>query len=75
MMTDKTVKPIPKSLHTVTVLVKLARYLKAASPRVSVPPRSWDSWLDAALMLLDYSKTPDTHELRAAALKQLEAAR
>lgn len=69
-MTDKTVKPIPKSLHTVTVLVKLARHFRVTQGW------SYDNLegpLDEALRFLGYATTPDTHELRAAALKQLEA--
>lgn len=61
-------KPIPKSLHTVTVLVNMARlYMEARGhgPEVSV---------NTALDRLHLLHRPDPHNLRAAALKQLEAA-
>ena len=51
-------KPLPKSLHTVTVLAKLARHL-------SVDPAE-------ILAALGYSEDADPYGLTAAARKQLK---
>jgi hypothetical protein len=66
-MTDA--KPIPKSLHTVTVLVAVARlhlrkYVSGGSPGLAV---------DDALETLGLLGKPDPYGLRAAALKALAA--
>lgn len=58
-------KPIPKSLHTVTVIVKLARYHHNAERG------TYDRSIAWAVKFLGYADTPDTHGLAAAALKQL----
>ncbi len=58
-------KPIPKSLHTVTVIVKLARYHHNAERG------TYDRSIVWAVKFLGYADTPDTHGLAAAALKQL----
>lgn len=52
-------KTLPKSLHTVTVLVNLARHLGS---------------VDAALTVLGYGEgtAEDPHQLAVAALKQME---
>ena len=55
-------KPIPKSLHTVTVLVTMSRLLSPSEPAKGV--------LDV-LKSLGYTDTPDTYELVRQALKQL----
>lgn len=58
---------LPKSLHTVTVLVRVATHLadigQADSPSDAV---------EAALDLLGYSETPDTYALADAACRQLD---
>jgi hypothetical protein len=58
-------RPIPKSLHTVTVLVKLARHFEDWE---SMPP---EDAVDFAMRSLGLRHLPDPHGLRAAALKQL----
>jgi hypothetical protein len=68
-MTYTPTKPIPKSLHTVTVLVAVARlhlrkYVSGGSPGLAV---------DDAIETLGLAGKPDTYGLRAAALKVLEA--
>lgn len=67
-MTDT--KPIPKSLHTVRVLVVFAREYLSSHDGEAVP---YSSAVDVALFRLGYENTPDTHGLRAAALKQIGA--
>ena len=61
-MTQKT---MPKSLHTVTVLVRVAalfqRYENCAAEEA----------LDLALIQLGYGAAPDDYGLAASALKQL----
>lgn len=64
MTTDK---PLAKSLHTITVLVRIAGYLKATSNT----PCSDETAVYSALVILGYTDAPDPHGLRAAALKQL----
>jgi hypothetical protein len=61
-------KPIPKSLHTVTVLVMLARRLMQSSQQ----PRSADAAVDMALSILGYdADTVDTYGLKAQAVAKL----
>ena len=62
MTTDLT-KPIPKSLHTVTVLVKLAGLFQRTQGYYPADA------LAAAVAFLGYADTPDAHGLAAAALK------
>lgn len=64
-------KPIPKSLHTVTVLVKLAKHARGLLIMGDNADRRSIAW---AVEFLGYTGTPDTHELAAAALKQMGAA-
>lgn len=62
-------KPLPKSLHTITALANVAKYLNtlAFTPAAAVV-RACD--------ILGYSETPDDpHGLIAAATKQVEASR
>lgn len=60
-------KPMPKSLHTVTVLVKLARHaMETYSDNI-------DGAISWALEFLGYSRSQDTYGLAAAARKQLQA--
>lgn len=60
-------KPIPKSLHTVTVLVRVARDIQKREG-LNNPDA-----IAAALDLLGYTdeNIPDTHGLVPAALKQM----
>lgn len=59
-------KPIPKSLHTVTVLIKLAAHL--ASLTVGATPREC---VNDALEFLGYDLNDDAHSLASAARKIL----
>lgn len=59
-------KPIAKSLHTITVLVRVARDIKARHPE-----RDTFSAVYAALDLLGLGDMPDDHGLVSATLKQL----
>jgi hypothetical protein len=65
-------KPIPKSLHTVTVLRRLAEVLA----RLSMPAETSPAEAVAeVLRVLGYADTPDTHELAAKAVEMLERER
>ena len=57
-------KPLPKSLHTVTVLVNLSRY-------ITVIGYGYETALQLALEILGYMECEDTHHLKDAALRQL----
>lgn len=59
-------KPLAKSLHTVTVLVRVAKALNRNS--------IWSNGMaiDLALEALGLADMPDTYGLAAAALKQLD---
>lgn len=57
-------KPIPKSLHTVTVLVRLADSYGRADP---------EGRIERALEFLGYGSAPDDHGLAAAALKVIKS--
>lgn len=61
-------KPIPKSLHTVTALVKLARL------RDELTGGKFDRFANVewAVQLLGYENTPDDHNLAAQACRQLQ---
>ena len=62
-------KPIPKSLHTVTVIVRLARFFRGFTVMGDdLNARS----IAYAVEKLGYADTPDTHELAAKALEILE---
>lgn len=58
-------KPLAKSLHTITVLVRVSRYL-IATEYYTVPTA-----LSEATKLLGLDTSPDVYGLVAAALKQL----
>lgn len=62
-------KPIPKSLHTVTVLVRMAIAYKET---VDWGSETWAYLVDRVIEDLGLDDKPDTHGLRQAALKQLE---
>ena len=59
-------KPLAKSLHTITVLVRVARDIKARHPE-----RDTFSAVYAALDLLGLNGMPDTYGLALQAEKQL----
>lgn len=60
-------KPIPKSLHTVTVLVAIAReQLLLTSHRWT-----YENCVDAALSILGLDNTPDAYGLREQAIRKL----
>ena len=61
-------KPLAKSLHTVTVLVRVA---KALHERRTNPRDTTGHALALALDILGLSGMPDTYGLVAAAIKQL----
>lgn len=64
-------KPLAKSLHTVTVLVRMAEELAACGalpPEVFTPAER----VDSVLRCLGLADKPDPYGLREAALKQLE---
>jgi hypothetical protein len=58
-------RPIPKSLHTVTVLVKLAQHFS------DVDDQPLEDALERAFNCLGLDTRNDPHGLEAAALKQL----
>jgi transcription termination factor NusB len=64
-MTDK---PLPKSLHTVTAIVRVARYIMAKHPTPA------NIAVAEAVEVLGYYGASDPHALAAAALKQLTPA-
>lgn len=61
-------KPLPKSLHTVTVLVRVATLLRGAK----FPPLTAPEAVDAALDILGYDPENDPYGLAAAAAKQMD---
>lgn len=61
------VKPVAKSLHTVTVIVQVARLHQ----RLNNETR--DSAVTSAMIALGLHDRPDPYGLRDAALKQLQA--
>lgn len=63
-------KAIPKSLHTVTAIVHVARYLRALSMPAYIGP---NRAVDDALFVLGLRDRPDPHGLRAKAVKLLSA--
>lgn len=63
-------RALPKSLHTVTVLVELAHYHRASALTYSTP----DYAVDWALRVLRLADLPDVHGLREAAVARVVAA-
>lgn len=63
-MRDAGVRPLAKSLHTVSVLVNLSRYFMLEGETA-------EQALATALLILDLNDLPDVHGLKAQALKQL----
>ena len=63
-------KVIPKSLHTVSVLVAVAGNIAVTDSQC----QSLSQAVDKALMLLGYAAMPDTYGLAAQALKKLTKA-
>jgi hypothetical protein len=59
-------KPIPKSLHTVTVLSVMACQFKARFADADAA-----ECVESSLEALGYSDTPDAYGLRAAAIAKL----
>lgn len=64
---------LPKSLHTVTVLVRVARHLEETATTTTVPPQTWENRVRAACRVLGLDDKFDQYGLIDAALKQLEA--
>ena len=64
---ERKMKNLAKSLHTVTVLVSVARHLKSQSTFMT-----WEYAVEVALTILGYGVAPDPYHLKLAALKQLE---
>ena len=60
-------KPLPKSLHTVTVLVRMARLIEQYEPNIP-----WSEAVATVLIEMGLNDKPDTYGLKQAALKQLE---
>ena len=58
-------KPLAKSLHTVTVLVRVALSVKRDKPMAN------DSAITAALDILGLADLPDAYSLAEQAIKQL----
>lgn len=65
-MADTTTKPIPKSLHTVTVFTKLVEHFSY------VDQQPFEDAMDRLLNVLGYSDDNDPHGLAASALKALD---
>ena len=66
-----TTKPLAKSLHTVTVLVRYSQRLRAASLMRGIQPADWSVYVNEALEVFGYANAADPYGLAAAALKQL----
>lgn len=64
---------IPKSLHTVTVLVAVAQHL-ASRDSYFANPQHAAAAIDCAAAILGYAGANDVHGLRAAAIRKLEKA-
>ena len=60
-------KPLAKSLHTITVLVRVALEVR----KRQFPPLPADSAVERALDILGLTGQPDSYGLAAAAIKQL----
>jgi hypothetical protein len=63
-MRDAGVRPLAKSLHTVSVLVNLSRYFMLEGETA-------EQAMATALLVLDLNDLPDVHGLKVQALKQL----
>ena len=59
-------KPLAKSLHTITVLVRVALYMKGKNPEFNNVFA-----VDMALGILGLGDMPDVHGLAEQAIKQL----
>ena len=70
-------KPIPKSLHTVTVLVAVARLLRNLDNDAGRSLFTSAGYVECAVRQLGYAHTPDVYELadKAAAILAKDAAR
>lgn len=69
-------KPIPKSLHTVTVLVAIAReqLVRTSSHPLYASPYEklvYEDCVDCALATLGLHNMPDTYGLREQAIRKL----
>lgn len=64
-MTDH--RKLPKSIHTITALVNLSRFIMATG----TPNPTTEEALDRAIQILKLDQLHDGHDVRAAALKQL----
>ena len=60
-------KPLAKSLHTVTVLVRVALEIR----KRQFPPLPADAAMERALDILGLTGQPDSYGLAAQAIKQL----
>lgn len=60
-------KPLAKSLHTVTVLVRVALEVR----KRQFPPLPADAAMERALDILGLTGQPDSYGLAAQAIKQL----
>jgi hypothetical protein len=69
---DSMTKPLAKSLHTITVLVNVARHLEATAATIAVPSAGWPGYVTQATRLLGLDDKPDVYGLADAAIKQLE---
>ena len=67
MITTET-KALPKSLHTVTAIVRVAETMMEVDNHTSSRRA-----IESALSILGYAGAPDPHGLAAKALKALEA--
>jgi len=67
-------KNLPKSLHTITAWVNVARFLAAQDGFAPNPYLSPLYAAHAAAHILGLDEMSDTYELRAAVIKQLERA-
>lgn len=63
-------KPLAKSLHTITVLVNVARIMRN-NDRTGTA-QSWTAYVYEALVALGLDDKPDVYGLADAAIKQLE---
>lgn len=66
-MSTVSTKPLPKSLHTVTVIVRVARLLQRERNETR------DSAVVSAFEALGYSVDADPYDLRGQALRQMGA--
>lgn len=66
-MTTET-RPVAKALHTITVLVQVAKHVMRTEGKTAKPA------MQAAMTILGLNDRPDPHELAATALKQLPTA-